>query len=295
MGFVVASGAMRACVRVLGLVGPLGGCFVDPGNSTVGGMVSAGSTGTSTGGAGTTVVGTTGETGAPTTTGTEGGESGSTTTAAATTGALSGSSGVEGSSSEGSTGDASTGATSTGGVELPVAGCEPLFFADFSDDPSRVLQLAGSWTWNAQPGTLTVQTKEGESSVAVTLESWKDVVVHTRVRVSSGYAVVRARHGDQLFNQPNYFGSMHPWTDKLQLGRNVNGNGTVFVSPTYPTDPALWYTLTLGVQGNELSFGVDDQVLAGAKDGQLLDGRVSIGGYGTGVAEFDWLLVCAAD
>jgi hypothetical protein len=60
---------------------------------------------------------------------------------------------------------------------------------------------------------------------------------------------------------------MQPSADKLQLGRRVNGQSTVFKSPTFPTEFGLWYTMTIAAQGNDLSFGLDDQVLTAASDG----------------------------
>ena len=103
------------------------------------------------------------------------------------------------------------------------------------------------------------------------------------------------RYPDGLLGGMTYFGSMQPSADKLQLGRRVNGQSTVFKSPTFPTEYGLWYTMTIAAQGNDLSFGLDDQVLTAASDGELNKGGASIGGFGTGVAEFDWFLVCAAD
>ena len=289
---------MRACVCVLGLLGPLGGCFVDPGNATVGGP-GGGSTTGSTGGVEVTGAASTGGAGSgpePTGSGTSTGADGSTTTGGVLpetgTGATDGTTGTTGMAT---TLDTSTGGSSTGGVELPVPGCVPLFFTDFSQDPKDVLEMKGQWIWNSQLGTVTLQAKDGESSQALTKEGWGDAVVHARVRVSSGYAVVRVRHIDGLLGGMTYFGSMQPSADKLQLGRRVNGQSTVFKSPTFPTEFGLWYTMTIAAQGNDLSFGLDDQVLTAASDGELNKGGASIGGYGPGVAEFDWLLVCAAD
>jgi hypothetical protein len=286
---------MRAWVRALGLLGPLCGCFVDPGNATVGGASVGGSTGAATSTGGTTEVsGATSSSGGgpePTSSGTTAAGSSSS---GGTTGAVVASTGSEGTqtgSGESSSGDAS----SSGGVELPVPGCEPLFFTDFSTDPQELLQLIGEWTWDQKLGTVTVKTQAEESSMAITEGSWQDALVYTRVRVSSGYGVVRMRSAKQIFEWSNYFGSMQPSTDKVQLGRNISGNGTVFQNPTFPTDPGVWYTMTLAVQGNDLSFGIDDKVLTATKDGMLAEGQASIGGFGVGVAEFDWFLVCVAD
>lgn len=288
---------MRACVCVLGLLGPLGGCFVDPGNATVGGP-GGGSTTGSTGGVEVTGAASTGGSGSgpePTGSGTSTGADGSTTTGGVLPETGTGTDGTTGTTGMATTLDTSTGGSSTGGVELPVPGCVPLFFTDFSQDPKDVLEMKGQWIWNSQLGTVTLQAKDGESSQALTKEGWGDAVVHARVRVSSGYAVVRVRHIDGLLGGMTYFGSMQPSADKLQLGRRVNGQSTVFKSPTFPTEFGLWYTMTIAAQGNDLSFGLDDQVLTAASDGELNKGGASIGGYGPGVVEFDWLLVCAAD
>lgn len=279
----------------LGLLGPLCGCFVDPGSATVGASA-AGSTGVVGTTSGTTEVGVaTGSSGGapePTSSGT--GAGGGTTTTGATTGPVDATSGSEGATTIGGE-SSSGGSASTGGIEVPVPGCQVLYFNDFSQDPADELELIGKWKWDEQAGTVRVETVADESSMAITKELWKDALVYTRVRVTSGYAVVRMRSEKQLFEWSNYFGSIQPWADKAQIGRTISGNGDVFQSPNFASDFGVWYTLTLAVVGNQLSFGVDDKIVASSQDGMLTAGQASIGGFGAGVAEFDWFLVCLAD
>lgn len=275
----------------LGLLGPLCGCFVDPGNATVGASA-AGSTGVMGTTSGTTgaAEATSSSSGAPEPTSSGTGAGGSATTGGST-GPVDASSSSEGTS----VGESSSGGSaSTGDAPLPVP-CEALYFNDFSQDPADELELIGKWKWDAQAGTVTVETVDDESSMAITKQQWKDALVYTRVRVTSGYAVVRMRSEKQLFEWSNYFGSIQPWADRAQIGRTISGNGNVFQSPDFASDFGVWYTLTLAVVGNQLSFGVDDEILASAQDGMLTGGQASIGGFGSGVAEFDWFLVCVAD
>lgn len=282
---------MRACVCVWGPLGLLCGCFVDPGNVTVGG--GSGGTGSTTSGVVTSgaTTGGSGSTGAatePTSSETSTGAVGSTTAGSTTVGSTT-------EVATETTASTSTGDPSTGGVELPVPGCVPLFFTDFSEDPAAVLEMVGQWSWDAKQGTLAVMTVDAQATMATTKDSWQDAVVYARVRVSSGTAVLRTRYDGAPNNWTAYFGLMQPSADKLQMGRTVVGQTTLFQTPTVPTEFGVWYTLTLAVQGNALSFGIDNQVLAAVKDGLVQQGRASIGAFGAGTAEFDWFLVCVAD
>ena len=283
---------MRACVWVWGPLGLLCGCFVDPGNATVGGGSSG--TGSTTSGvvtSGATTTGVSGSTGAatePTSSETSTGAVGSTTAGSTT---VLGTTEVATETTAGT----STGDPSTGGVELPVPGCVPLFFTDFSEDPQPVLDMVGAWDWDAEQGVLVVDTQDNQSTLATTKGGWQDAVVYTRVRVSAGFAVLRMRYDGAPNNWTAYFGLMQPMGDKVQMGRTLGGQTTMFQTPTVPTSLDVWYTLTLAVQGNDLSFGIDNQVLAAAKDGLVPQGRASIGAFGAGTAEFDWFLVCVAE
>ena len=287
---------MRARFWVWGPLGLLCGCFVDPGNVTVGGGSGGGSSGTGSTTSGVvtsdaTTTGGSGSTGAmtePTSSETSTGAVGSTTAGSTTVGSTT-------EVATETTASTSTGDPSTGGVELPVPGCVPLFFTDFSEDPAAVLETVGEWGWDAKQGVFAVHTQDVQASMATTKDSWKDAVVYARVRVSSGTAVLRTRYDGAPNNWTAYFGLMQPSADKLQMGRTVVGQTTLFQTPTVPTEFDVWYTLTLAVQGNALSFGIDNQVLAAVKDGLVQQGRASIGAFGAGTAEFDWFLVCVAD
>lgn len=287
---------MRSWMRLLGLVGPLGGCFVDPGSAT-GGV--AGSTSAGTGASSTSD--------GPVVTGTDASSGGSepTSTAAASTGEIDATGAIGTTSTSGATGttgtpdttsttgdvEASTGGTSGGAVELPVPGCVPLFYTDFSEDPQTVLSLSGSWTWSQIQGTVTSVTNKGETTRASTTEGWADATAYVRVRVSSGFATLRLRTNEALPGFSYYYGSINPVEDLL-LGRVVAGQANVLDDAPISIEPQTWYTLSLRVHGTGLQVGVDGEAMLMAQDDKLMIGTASIGGYGPGQAEFDWLLVC---
>lgn len=279
---------MRVCLRFLGLLGPLGGCFVDPGSATVG-VVGSTSAASSTSG-GPVVTGTGGTSGGPepTSTAVSTGEVVSTSDVAGTTST----SGVTATTATTGGADDSTGGTSGGMPVLPVPGCTPLFYTDFSEDPAKVLKLFGSWTWNAKQGTVTAVTDQGKTTLASTTESWVDATAYARVRVTAGFATLRLRTNESLPGFSYYYGTMNP-TQDLQLGRVVAGQVTGLDNMPFPIDAQAWYTLSLGVHGADLQVAVDGQGLLKAQDDHLTEGTASIGGYNVGLAEFDWFLVCA--
>ncbi|MBK7825913.1 hypothetical protein [Nannocystis sp.] len=188
--------------------------------------------------------------------------------------------------------EGSTGGTSGGIPELPVPGCTPLFYTDFSEDPASVLNLSGSWAWNQKSGTVTAGTDKGQSTFASTMESWADATAYTRVRVTAGFATLRLRTSEALPGFSYYYATMHPAQD-LQLGRVVGGQVAGLDNTPFAVDVQAWYTLSLRVHGTGLQAAVDGQAMLMAQDDQLMSGTASIGGYGVGLAEFDWFLVCA--
>ncbi len=285
---------MRSWMRLLGLVGPLGGCFVDPGSATggVAGSTSAG-TGASSTSDGPVATGTDATSGGPEPTSTAATSTGEVSTIDAT-GAIgtTSTSATATTGASGTTGDveASTGGTSGGAVELPVPGCVPLFYTDFSEDPTVVLNFSGSWAWNKNQGTLTVMTDKG-ATLASTMEGWADATAYTRVRVSSGFATLRLRSNEAWQGISYYYASINPVEDLL-LGRVLAGQASALDDAPISIEPETWYTLSLRVHGTGLQAGVDGQATAMAQDDNLMIGTASIGGFGPGLAEFDWLLVC---
>lgn len=192
----------------------------------------------------------------------------------------------------GSTGapDTSTGGTTGGSNDLPVPGCEPLFYTDFSQDPAGVLQYSGGqWTWSVDTGELTVVTQTGSSFAWVADANWTDVTAYTRLRFGSGYGLLRAR------GQPNgpgyYYAGIAIQTQELRSGVSLNGQANTLDGAPTMIQPGVWYTLRLSLVGTKVTAEVAD-VSTSFDDPTFAAGSVSIGGYGSGTVAFDWLLVC---
>lgn len=190
------------------------------------------------------------------------------------------------------TGD-TTGAGTTGSIDIPVPGCDPLYFNDFSQDDGGLVYEGGDWSWNQGAGELVLVANGGSVNAWVPDVAWKDFVVHARLRIDAGggYASLRAR------GQPNvgefYYAGVSAGSQQLLMGTTANGQSNSKGSAQLTIEQGTWYVLRFDLFGEQLAAQLDG---IGAKfsDAQFPEGSAAIGGYGSATISFDWFLVCKA-
>ena len=266
----------------------LAACFTDSGAlPTTGAASTDAATSTTTTGEPATTTTTTTTTGDVTTGGTTTGDA--TTGVDATTMSL-----TSGATTGGTTtGDATTDTTAagtTGMIDIPIPGCDPLYFNDFSQNDGGLVYEGGDWVWNQDTGELVLTNNGGSVSAWIPDVKWTDMVLHTRVRFDngSGYASLRAR------GQPNvgdyYYASPTVGDQRLVVGVNAGGQASNKANAPVQLAANTWYLLRFDVVGQDLSAQIEG---VGAKfvDGKFLEGSAGLGGFGIGAFSFDWFLV----
>ena len=274
----------------------LGACFVDPGPAA------SGTGGTGTGADATTRAstgpgsGVTSEGSASVTSTTVAETTAAETTAAETTAAETRAGSSLGTTEEVASGTSGTGGTSgtsgTGG-ELPIPGCDPLYYADFGEEPLD-LEMEGNWAWDAQAGELLVETMPGSISHAwIAGAGWTDVSIYARVLVASGTGWVSVRGRSSLPTLNHYFASVRvTGGGEVRFGEMVSGQSLFYETLGAPIQENEWVVIRLKLQGDLVEAEAAGLTMQ-KTDTTFKQGTAAIGGYDGVAARFDWLLVCA--
>ena len=150
---------------------------------------------------------------------------------------------------------------------------------DFEDgDAAGWTTTGGTWIVNLDgPNHVLRQSSLAANALARTgSPSWQDYRVTAQVKPESfnglpGFAGVVARAG----STSNYYALVLRPNDTASLTRTVGGRSQTLASLPVSVDTGRWYTLSLAVNGQQLTGSVDGAAFS-ATDGYLLSGPAGL-------------------